>query len=373
MPPCVPAVFRSSTYFIAFALLCLLTGGLTGCKNSGNKNAPQTDLSGQLEINGRINTFPLCVVISDNLSGSDFPADMKVLCGFSKSACKTLPDAGILRSGADVYYKYNCFDDLQLPSEQDEAGITRAVEQQSGTYFAKTTLKSYDSLQMPNQPDWNVQDFPSVYIGNTSDSVFFYSNQPAPQATIQVKDRAYPVYTNAAELRAQIDKLICKGYTKVAVFYNAMPGAAPEPKPASLFAVRGTRAGDSCVETARYEKLHDGSGGFLLGKLLKTNSTSCGFENSSLATAAEPPVQKPAETRARPAGKPFEPALGEEFDNPVAPAKKDNQCFRTGEPVCEQDDSKNYTGRRVQYCYNRTGQVVRTIVVSKCEADCRCF
>ncbi len=368
-----------SAFFLFCSLCLLMASGLTGC-NSPQKKVPQ-DLYSQLELTGKINTFPLCVVISESLPGKEFPADLKELCGFSKSGCKTLPDAGILRSGADVYYKYNCFEDLKIPEadQQDEAGITQAVEKQSNTFYSNTTLKNYDSLLMPNEAEWNVRDFPAIYIGNTSDSVFFYSNQAGAPSAIEVKGRSFPVYTNVKELRSRIDALICRGYLKVAVFYNPLPsGPEPATTSSSDYTLKGTRAGDSCVETSRYEKLHDGSGGFLLGKLLKANSTACGFENEpSLASApVTPPVSRPVQAPPRqtaPATDRLEPAIGEEFDNPAPAPKKDMQCARKGEPVCEQDDNKNFTGRRVQYCYNKQGQIVRTIVVSKCEADCRCF
>lgn len=60
-------------------------------------------------------------------------------------------------------------------------------------------------------------------------------------------------------------------------------------------------------------------------------------------------------------------------DTPPAPVSTDKRCARTSEPTCEQDERGNYTGRRVQYCYNSSGKIVRTIVLAKCDKDCRCF
>ncbi|MEJ7675684.1 MAG: hypothetical protein WKF59_23995 [Chitinophagaceae bacterium] len=50
-----------------------------------------------------------------------------------------------------------------------------------------------------------------------------------------------------------------------------------------------------------------------------------------------------------------------------------NGCASKSEPICEKDNTGNYTGRRVQFCYNINGNIIRTIVVSKCDSDCRCF
>ncbi|MBE7171766.1 MAG: hypothetical protein INR73_14350 [Williamsia sp.] len=357
---------------------------LAGCSNQ--EQEADTDIYNNLELNGKINTFPLCVVLSDKLDGNDFPADLKELCSFSKTTCKTLPIAGILRSGADIYYTYNCFADLKIPAGtgKDEAGITQAVEKQVADYYSTTKLKEYDSLLTPNLPDWNIRNLPAMYISNTSDSVFFYSNQPGHPSSIQVGYRTYPVYTSVADLRKDIDALICKRYEKVAVFYNPvfMDSANRPLKP--LFAARGKTAGDSCLGSARWEKLHDGTGGFMLGRLLEKDSKGCGFvapppapsiatrkpDNNPDQAAQIPtsPVRKKPEPAA-PVASSADPAFDGRADN----ARTDYQCFRRSEPVCEQDDNKNFTGRRVQYCYNRAGQVVRTIVISKCEADCRCF
>ena len=370
--------------------LALLLTFLAGC--STQEEDPDKNIYDNLELNGKINTFPLCVVLSDKLSGTDFPADLKELCSFSKATCKTLPIAGILRSGADIYYTYNCFADLKIPAStgKDEAGITQAVEKQVSTYFSNTRLNEYDSLLTPNQPEWSIKTLPAMYINNTSDSVFFYSNQPGAPATIEVGYRSYPVYTNVAGLREEIDKLICKRYEKVAVFYNPVFSDSAKKPVKPLFAVRGKRAGDTCVQSAKWEKLHDGTGGYILGKLLEKDSKDCGF-------VTPPPPQAPVVIT-----KPVQPAQAAQIQtNPVRrkpepttmlsevpaapPASRadnvrsgeklrtDNQCVRRSEPVCEQDENKNFTGRRVQYCYNQEGKIIRTIVISKCESDCRCF
>lgn len=380
------------TSIFAFCLFVLFVTMIAGCSNSDRDS--DKDIYDNLELNGKISTFPLCVVLSDKLNGNEFPADLKELCSFSKERCKTLPIAGILRSGADIYYTYNCFADLRIPSsaEKDEAGITQAVEKQVAAYYSTTKLDGYDSLLTPNQPDWSIKTLPATYINNTSDSVFFYSNQPGYPSTIQVGYRVYPVYNNVAALRKDIDNLICKRYEKVAVFYNPVfTDSANRPlKP--LFAAKGNRAGDSCVQYAKWEKLHDGAGGYMLGKLLENNSKDCGF------VVAPPPAPiatgkvetKPAQTaqiqtnpiRKQPAAQavtqpvtPPQPAprTNSNTTAPTENVRTDNQCARRSEPVCEQDENKNFTGRRVQYCYNRAGQIIRTIVISRCEADCRCF
>lgn len=375
------------SFCLSFSLLTIFAG----C--SGSSEDPDKNIYDNLELNGKISTFPLCIVLSDKLNGNEFPVDLKELCSFSKSRCKTLPIAGILRSGADIYYTYNCFADLKIPSSagKDEAGITQAVEKQVSDYYSTTTLNGYDSLLTPNQPDWIIKTLPATYINNTSDSVFFYSNQPGYPSSIQVGYRIYPVYNNVAALRKEIDNLVCKRYEKIAVFYNPVfTDSANRPiKP--VFAAKGKPAGDSCVQYAKWEKLHDGAGGYMLGKLLEKDSKGCGFvvapPPAPIVTAK--PETKSAQTvqiQTDPIRKKPAPAVIQPATPPVAPprtnnntaarpenARTDNQCARRSEPVCEQDENKNFTGRRVQYCYNREGQIIRTIVISRCEADCRCF
>ena len=373
----------SGTYllFISILFLCVFVS----CSNPEADS--DKDVYNNLELNGKINTFPLCVVLSDRLDGNEFPADLKELCSFSKEGCKTLPIAGILRSGADIYYTYNCFADLKIPAanNKDEAVITRAVEKQVADYYSTTTLKEYDSLLTPNQPDWSVKAMPAMYISNTSDSVFFYSNQPGFPSTIEIGYRTYPVYTNIAELRKDIDNLICKRYEKVAVFYNPVLTDSAFKPVTPRFAAKGKRAGDTCIQYEKWEKLHNGTGGYLLGRLLEKNSQGCGFAPPPPPVASTIKEDKPAQPvqttniRQKPAlttppAASSSPVTAPRTDNTAASnPRTDNQCARRSEPVCEQDENKNFTGRRVQYCYNREGQVIRTIVISKCEADCRCF
>ena len=308
------------------------------------------DVYNNLELNGRISTFPLNIILSDKLSGTDFPADLKELCGFSKETCKTLPIAGILRSGSDIYYTYNCFADLKIPepANKNEAGITEAVEKQVDAYFANTKPAAYDSLLTPNLPDWNIQNFARMYVGNTADSVFFYSNEPDFPSTIMVGNRTFPVYKEVARLRKEIDNIICRGYEKIAVFYNPVSGSTT-PAPTETTTVSVTAA----PETAS----------------AKTTSAS---ETAPAKTLPTPTLPTP-EAR-KPVNSVREQANDEGLSiSTPPPPRTDNPSARRGEPVCEQDEHKNYTGRRVQYIYNKQGDIVRTIVISKCEADCRCF
>ena len=388
-------IFPSLPYFhrrnlLKAWLFLLLAAAITGCSNK--EEDADKNIYDNLELNGKINTFPLCIVLSDKLSGPEFPADLKELCSFSKATCKTLPIAGILRSGADIYYTYNCFADLKIPAStsKDEADITQAVEKQVSTYYSNTRLNEYDSLLTPNLPEWSIKTLPAMYINNTSDSVFFYSNQPGAPSTIEVGSRSYPVYTSVAQLRQEIDKMICKRYEKVAVFYNPVFSDSAKGPVKPLFAARGKRAGDTCIQTGKWEKLHNGAGGFILGKLLEKDSKGCGFTPPpppQAAVAIDKPVpaaqgaqiqSNPVRRKPEPTAVPTEPpvaANASRTDNPRSGEKlrSDNQCVRRSEPVCEQDENKNFTGRRVQYCYNQDGKVIRTIVISKCESDCRCF
>jgi hypothetical protein len=108
------------------------------------------------------------------------------------------------------------------------------------------------------------------------------------------------------------------------------------------FPARGTPvAGFICYQGSKYAKVHDGKGGFMRGALVESNSSAC--------QAAAVPEKQPV------------------------PPKADNQCVRKSEPMCEQDSNGNYTGRSVQLCYNSSGRVIRTIVIKKCDADCRCI
>jgi hypothetical protein len=169
---------------------------------------------------------------------------------------------------------------------------------------------------------------------------------------------------------------------------------------------RGLYAGDTCVNGSRYQKLHDGQRGFQVGKLVERNSKSCGVAVPERATAERATTER---TRSGPA--PAERATAERRtpergtsasgylcykgskygkvhdgrggfmrgplleqnseDCPVdAP---DNRCVRRSTPLCEQDGGGNYTGRRVQYCYNSKGDIVQTIVIERCDSDCRCI
>lgn len=129
-----------------------------------------------LEENAAIKTFPLVIVVSDKLTGDAFPEDIKRLCGLSRYTCKTLPVTGIVRLGQGIYYSYNSLGDLQIndSAEGNESAVTAIVDHQVMTYHNKTLLKNYDSLLIPNQRGWNINDLSNSYVANTTDSIFSF-------------------------------------------------------------------------------------------------------------------------------------------------------------------------------------------------------
>ncbi|MEO6915314.1 MAG: hypothetical protein ABI151_06320, partial [Chitinophagaceae bacterium] len=166
-------------------------------------------------------------------------------------------------------------------------------------------------------------------------------------------------------------------------------------------------AGDSCWNGSKYQKMHDGKGGYVLGNMIDKNSRSCGFKPavavapapvaSPVKTPVIPPIKKgvtlpaikkPATTSpvvtsipkavpTRPSASTKTRSTAEELPDsgipPPSTAATDKRCVKTSEASCEQDAAGNYTGRRVQYCYNAAGKIVRTIVLAKCDSDCRCL
>jgi hypothetical protein len=407
----------------------------------------------QLRENGKIKTFPLIIVISHPLTGSEIPVDIKELCLLSRQQCKTLPIAGFLRLGS-TYSTYSCVPNLQLSpsSEKKEASITQLVEQQVSAYIAKTTLKEYTSLAAPAEKGTDVKSLVENYLTSTSDSVFFYMPIGSASTAIAVGQRSYPVYDNISELRQKIDELVCNGNPSISVFYNSyLSNSAPTfvreaPK-------RGTIAGDTCIQNSKYQKVSDGHGGFMAGKLIELNSSACGYtfpvgvagdtcvngskyqrihngkggfsigrlieKNSRDCGASFPTAGTPAggficfqqskyerlhdgkggyirgklievnsiDCGAKPAIKSAgvpkntrtdkNTAANKKEASPLLKSKitavKDNRCVRKSDPICEQDKGGNYTGRRVQYCYDKNDRVIQTIVVSKCDSDCRCI
>lgn len=486
-----------------------------------------------LEVNGKITTFPLTIVIADQLAGEGFPQEIQDLCGLSTDACKTLPIGGILRLGPNNYYTYNCIADLKLPTaiEKNEAAITETTNEQVKAYLSTAKLKDYDSLLTPNHEDWNLRDLSLTYINNTADSIFFFSQIPMGPSGLQVGTKRYKVYNDINELKKRINELICTSHPTISVFYNLLsfptagptaPGAkVPEPAtPSATYTAKGIVAGDTCIGYTKFEKLHDGKGGFTLGNVKETNSTSCGFvfpkgragdtcvsgskyqkmhdgrggfsvgalvernskacgfvfptgpagdtclsgskyqkmhdgrggfsvgallERNSKAcgfvfptgragdtcvsgskyqkmhdgrggfrvgrllernssgcgfVAPAPVASKPVATRPTvtyPAkGTPAagftcyrgskyakvnngrggfsRGALVEKNSSDCGvKAPADNQCVRRSEPMCEKDSDGNYTGRRIRNCYNKSGEVINVIVISKCDSDCRCI
>ncbi|MEJ7675685.1 MAG: hypothetical protein WKF59_24000 [Chitinophagaceae bacterium] len=140
-----------------------------------NCNEPKKDnIFQQLEVKGKINTFSLKVIVSEKLSGTALPKDLQSLFTLSKNDCKTLPDVSILRLGQNIFYSYNSFSQLDIPSsiENDEAAITKMVDQQVVTYLSERMPQYYDSLLIPNDPSWDIKALALSYINNTKDSVF---------------------------------------------------------------------------------------------------------------------------------------------------------------------------------------------------------
>lgn len=506
-------VIMKKNRFYLFALLSLSLLLFFSCQDSSqgeDESIRRLEANSKLlEVNGKIMTFPLTIVISDQLTGEGFPAEIQSLCALSTDVCKTLPIAGILRLGPNNYYTYNSIADLKLPAaiEKNESAITETTNEQVNAYLSSAKLKNYDSLLTPNHDEWNLRELSLTYINNTADSIFFFSQIPLSQAGIQVGTKRYKVYSDIADLKKRINELICTSHPTISVFYNFLsfpsagsttPGAitpgvtAPGVTPPSVtvtppaLPARGTVAGDSCVGHTKYEKLHNGKGGYMLGTLLEKNSTACGFvfptgraadtcisyskyqkfhdgkggfrlgalvetnsrdcgfvfptgragdtcvsgskyqkmhngrggfrvgsliqRNSTdcgfTPPVVTPPVVKPPVVTPPVVNRPAVsyPAKGtaaqgftcyrgskyakvhdgkggfsrgelveENSDDCTVKAAVDNQCVRRSEPTCEQDIGGNYTGRRIQNCYNKGGQIIKVIVLSKCESDCRCI
>ncbi len=486
-----------------FIYFCILLFSLFtyGCSEPEQQ---ESNIMLYLEENAAINTFPLVIVVSDKLTGTAFPDDIKRLCGLSRYTCKTLPVAGIVRLGQGIYYSYNSLGELKIDNsnQENEAGLTALVDQQITTYHNKTLLKNYDSLLIPNHQGWDVKDLTNDYVSNTTDSVFFLSAAPNSPAVIQVGNRNFNVYTSTSELRKKIDEIVCRGRATISVFYTPSPFDSSK---ASVSVIRyppgGTSAGDTCVGFSKYERIHNGSGGFTLGNLIEANSAGCGYvfptgsagdtcvngskfqrlhngrggfnvgnlleRNSKSCGFAYPTgvagdtcvngskfqrlhnnrggfrVGNLLERNSKSCGFAYPTGLagdtcvnGSKFQRLhnnrggfrvgnllernskscgfAYPARgiaalgyicfngsrylklhdgkggymrgnlfeansadcevkqTDNTCFSKSDPLCEQEGG-SYTGRRVQYCYNRSGRIIQTIVLSKCDSDCRCL
>ncbi len=149
-------------------------------------------------------------------------------------------------------------------------------------------------------------------------------------------------------------------------------------------------AGDTCIGSSRYQKLYNGRGGFMLGKLTERDSKSCGFTYPAAGTVAAGYLcyqsSKYAKLNDGKGG--FTRGVLIEANSkqcgftapatttpaPVtAPAADEEASARRSDAICEKDSAGNYTGRRVQYYYNRSGKIIRTVIVSKCDSDCRCL
>lgn len=145
---------------------------------------------------------------------------------------------------------------------------------------------------------------------------------------------------------------------------------------APQYPAKNSPAGFMCAGSSKYEKLHDGKGGFMRGKLLEANSQDCGAPQ----VAARGTLAKGFLCNGRSKFEKLNDGKGgfmkgkmlEEVSNDCKIDLIDNNCFKKSEPTCEQV-AGNFTGRRVQYCYNKLGRIVRVIVLSKCDSDCRCF
>lgn len=378
-------------FLLSMVLLCY------SCHDSNDDN-----IFSQLKENGKINTFSLTLIVSDKLSDSSL-SSIKDLCVFSNDNCKTLPDAGILRLGSNMYYPYNSVSELRIPESiaNNEEAITKTVEEQVNVYFSTTKPKDYDSLLASNHADWDERTLAINYINKIpTDSVLFFSDLPdAP--SIQIGNKTFTVYTRTADLRKKIDDLICRGYGSINVFLNPPATLAVSGSTVSkTYPAKGTVAGDTCIGFSKFEKVHDGFGSFMAGKLLEANSTECGGGapekvvteprlSKEKATTVEKPAVKAKETlkenapvvkeKTAPVERPTaRPRINEtESETDViktnAGEKGNNRCVRRSDPTCETDGSGNYTGRRVQYCYNNKGNIIQTIVLKKCDSDCRCL
>lgn len=499
---------------IAFCLIAILTGCSDGNRDNKETVRILENNIRILEDGGKIKTFPITIIIADKLSGNVLPYNMQRLCALSKYSCKTLPIAGILRLGFNTYYEYNCISSLEIPEkiEYNETDVTDTIEKQVNKYLSTTKLESYDSLLPPNHSDWNLQTLSLEYIGNSADSIFFFS-ESANSGSLRLGDKSYLVYNNVIELRRKIDEIICRGQKSISVFYTPPPFDSSQATfTKSKWPSKGTSAGDTCIGYSKYEKLHNGSGGFITGSLIEQQSQSCGFKfpsglagdtcikgskyqklhngrggfimgnlierNSKDCGFVYPAglagdtcisgsryqklhngkggftVGSIKERNSRScgfiyptgvagdtcisgskyqklhngrggfiAGRLMErnskscgfayPAAGTAAAGYIcnqgskyakmndgrggfvrgalieansrqcaltapavqvpAAAGSDEASARKSDAICEKDNSGNYTGRRVQYYYNRSGKVIRTVVISKCDGDCRCL
>ncbi len=339
-----------------------------------NCNEPKKDnIFQQLEAKGKINTFSLKVIVSEKLSGTALPKDLQSLFTLSKNDCKTLPDVSILRLGQNIFYSYNSFSQLDIPYsiENDEAAITKMADQQVVTYLSERPPQYYDSLLIPNDPNWDIKALALSYINNTKDSIFFLTTIPHASAIIETRNKIYNVYNNTNQLRKIIDQLICKGQGSVSVFYNssALFNVASNRVYKTVSQKKGTPAGDTCISHSKYEKLHNGNGGFIVGRLIEANSSEC--ETNSLTNSV---IKENGITHLQNITPKIQTSNNDLIkEKPKVTNNNNNGCASKSEPICEKDNTGNYTGRRVQFCYNINGNVIKTVVVSKCDSDCRCF
>ncbi len=356
---------RNNVYAFLFLGLPLL---LLNC------NEPKKDnIFTQLEVRGKINTFSLKVIVSEKFSGTALPKDLQSLFTLSRNDCKTLPEVSILRLGQNIFYSYNSFSQLELPIliENDEATITKMVDQQVINYLSERMPQSYDSLLIPNDPGWDIKLLALSYINNTKDSVFFLSTLAGSPAIIEAGNKSYHVYNNTNELRKLIDKLICKGQVSVSVFYNSSTLFNIVPNTISKFEKqsKGVPAGDTCIGNSKYQKLYDGNNSFVVGRLIEANSPDC-KQNVSISSIIKEREIRTSRHITSSAQQGNNNNLIKEKPNA---GNNSSRCASKSEPLCEKDNIGNYTGRRVQFCYNINGDIIRTLVVSKCDSDCRCF
>ncbi|MEJ7769344.1 MAG: hypothetical protein WKF89_16110, partial [Chitinophagaceae bacterium] len=150
------------------------------------------------------------------------------------------------------------------------------------------------------------------------------------------------------------------------------------------------RAGDTCISGSKYQKLHNGRGGFRMGSLVERNSPDCGFiptapvPAKNRSTKVQPEKGSPAQGFTCYRGSKYAKvhdgkggfirgAMVEENSSACTVEAPETQSMRKSEPICEQEAGGAYTGRRIQYYYNKSGAIIRTVVLSKCDADCRCI
>ena len=265
-------------------VVCMITI-LTACNDDNQNNKENLraleDNVKILQDGGKIRTFPLTIVIAEKLSGEVIPENMQRLCALSKYSCKTLPIAGILRLGSNNYYEYNCVSALNIPEKirNSEADITDTVDRQVNRYLSSSQLEKYDSLLKPNHANWDMQNFTLDYIGNSADSIFFFSETLANSGSVLVGNKRIPVYNNVTELRRKIDEIICKGQKSISVFYTPPPfDTSRATFTKNKWPLKGAVAGDTCIGYAKYEKVHNGSGGFITGNIIELQSQQCGFK-----------------------------------------------------------------------------------------------